>query len=97
MLSGYGDFKAIITDHLRNMVREETPEKPAVWVKLSQDDHFFHSTGFMLSAVKLRRLQEFKTVNPQTYIGIAGSDLVGYNDDIFGQTKKSRPAWQRIL
>lgn len=97
MLSGYGDFKAIITDHLRNMVREETPEKPAVWVKLSQDDHFFHSTGFMLSAVKLRRLQEFKTVNPQTYIGIAGSDLVGYNDDIFGQTKKSRTAWQRIL
>lgn len=97
MLSGYGDFKAIITDHLRNMVREETPEKPAVWVKLSQDDHFFHSTGFMLSAVKLRRLQEFKTVNPQTYIGIAGSDLVSYNDDIFGQTKKSRTAWQRIL
>lgn len=97
MLSGYGDFKAIITDHLRNMVREETPEKPAVWVKLSQDDHFFHSTGFMLSAVKLRRLQEFKTVNPQTYIGVAGSDLVGYNDDIFGQTKKSRTAWQRIL
>lgn len=95
--SGYGDFREMISDHLRNMVREEEPEKPAVWKKLSQDDHFFHSTGFMISAAKLRRLQEIRTINPQTYLGVAGSDIVGYNDDIFGQTKKSRSAWQRIL
>lgn len=55
ILSGYGDQKSTLNVHLKNMVREETPEKPAVWKKLSgaqTQDHYFHSLVFAYSAVR---------------------------------------------
>ena len=95
--SGYEQFKAIIVTHLRNMVREEEPEKPAIWVKLSEDDHFFHSIGFMLSAVKLKNLREIKNTSSQTYMGVAGCDLSGYNSDIFGIPRKPDSKWPSLV
>jgi hypothetical protein len=53
--SGYGDQKDTIHLHLKNMVREETPEKPAVWRKLggpSTLDHYFHAITFAYSALR---------------------------------------------
>lgn len=55
VFSGYGDQKDTINLHLKNMVREESPEKPAVWKKLggpSTLDHYFHSLVFAYSALR---------------------------------------------
>lgn len=52
-MSGYGTQADIIVTHLMDMYREETPEKQAVWKKLNGRDHFFHSLGFALTAVKV--------------------------------------------
>lgn len=52
-ISGYGAYKTVFIAHLRDMVRDEQPDKPAQWVKLTKNDHFFHSTGFMLAAPKI--------------------------------------------
>lgn len=52
--SGYGTQKNTITEHLRDMVREETPETEATWRKLTNNDHYFHSLGFLITAVKMR-------------------------------------------
>ena len=77
-ISGYGMYKEVIVTHLRNMVREETPEKEATWVKLLPDDHFFHALGFMsisldiFDMVKIKLKSEVRTmvlasvVNPKS-------------------------------
>ena len=53
LLSGYGSQIETIKEHLKDMVREEAPEKAAVWNKLKGTDHFFHALGFAFTAVKL--------------------------------------------
>lgn len=50
---GYGNQKDTITLHLTNMVREEEPEKPAVWKKIDDNDHYFHALGFAYTAVNV--------------------------------------------
>jgi hypothetical protein len=55
-ISGYGHYKQVFIEHLRDMVRSETPEKQAEWVKLHGNDHYFHSTAFMLLASSLMEL-----------------------------------------
>lgn len=59
--NGYGPMADVVKDHLQNMVRNEEPEKQAVWVKLDSADHFFHATGFMLFSYRLREF--FDQVN----------------------------------
>lgn len=67
-ISGYSYLKEVIIAHLRNMVREETPEQPAVWKKLLPDDHFFHAIGFMrvspevASLVKMQDKSDVRTL-----------------------------------
>lgn len=66
-ISGYGQYKNIYVEHLRDMVRSETPEKQAEWVKLQGIDHYFHATGFMLEApvladfIRLKCKDEIRT------------------------------------
>ena len=60
-VSGYGNNKTVFIEHLRDMVRDEQPDHPAVWKKLTKNDHFFHSTAFMLVAHKLIELEKLKS------------------------------------
>lgn len=56
---GYGSYRSMILEHLRDMVRDEQPEKPAVWRKLRGNDHFFHALGYLkLSAKILKHFRE---------------------------------------
>lgn len=96
--AGFGPNEDLIKVHLRNMVREETPEIPAVWKKLESQDHFFHSTGLMLKAMEVREVvQEVRGV-PQTSLMIAGAQVGAYNSDIYGnklsQSAKDYTPWQ---
>jgi hypothetical protein len=93
---GYESSELEIITHLRNMVRVEAPETPATWNKLDSQDHFFHALGFMLTAMKMKRLLSLKTESVQTYIGIAGAADNSYNGDIFGNPQKPRKQteWQ---
>jgi hypothetical protein len=50
---GYGNQNRVLIEHLRDMVREETAEKPATWTKLTGTDHYFHSLAFLLLGMKL--------------------------------------------
>lgn len=55
VICGYTSHKDSLIAHLRDMVREESPEKEPQWVKLNGTDHFFHSMGYALLA---RRVSE---------------------------------------
>lgn len=59
-MSGYGQYKQTITEHLKDMVRIEAEEKPATWEKLTGNDHFFHALVFMNIATKVVDIIEFK-------------------------------------
>lgn len=52
-MSGYGHQKGLIIEHLRDLVRDEKPEEPAKFIKLTGNDHFYHALGFMLCAIKM--------------------------------------------
>lgn len=55
--SGYGNQRSTIIEHFKDMVRDETPETPAKWVKLTGNDHYFHAGAFLAAAVSLKELQ----------------------------------------
>lgn len=52
-MSGYGVQKQVVSTHLRNMVRDEKPDAPARWLKLSEDDHYFHALGIGITGMKI--------------------------------------------
>ena len=103
--SGYGMHENNIVTHLRNMVRDEQPEQPAVWRKLDPMDHIFHACGFMLTSVVYAALDQELNSAPQTTVVIAGATLAGYNDaKIVGLTsgkphsqQKGPLSWQAPL
>jgi len=55
-ISGYTTYDYTLIEHLRDMVREEEPEKAAVWKKLSGSDHFFHAIAYVLIAPRVREI-----------------------------------------
>lgn len=82
--SGYGADRAIITEHLKDMVRDEDPEKEAKWVKLTGNDHFFHALIFLLIGVEAKVAERALFSNPRSsvlYAGVStplgGGTLVG--------------------
>ena len=60
-ISGYGMQKETYIEHLRDMVRDETPDKPAEWKKLTQNDHFFHASAFMAIGPKIAEMIGLKS------------------------------------
>lgn len=71
--AGYGSQSAIIVEHLRDMIREEDPEKPARWVKLNGNDHYFHALAFLKAATRLAGVMETISVpDLRSYVMMAG-------------------------
>lgn len=60
-ISGYSYHKEIFIEHLRNMVRDETPEKPAEWKKLNPSDHYFHSSALMNASFSISEHVKLKS------------------------------------
>lgn len=60
VLAGYGAYRETVITHLRDMVRDEQPEKEPEWKKLNGNDHFFHSMALSLLA---RRVCEHVYMN----------------------------------
>lgn len=74
-LQGFGAQAEILITHLRNMVREEEPETPAKWVKLAEDDHYFHALVFFLIAPRmLEMLFDYTNASAMSEVGVFGAD-----------------------
>ncbi len=87
--SGYGNQKSIITDHLKDMVRDENPEVEAKWVKLTGSDHFFHALAFLGLAVKLKETQRGLFSDPRTTVAVVGASVQSVNTNLIGNTPKT--------
>lgn len=60
-IEGFGPHRSLITSHLRDMVRIETPDTPPIWNKISGEDHFFHAFSYMLLSQRLVQAINFKS------------------------------------
>lgn len=88
--SGYGNQKSIITDHLKDMVRDENPEVEAKWVKLTGNDHFFHALAFLLGAVKLKETQRGLFADPRSAVVVAGATVQSSSANLFGKSQANQ-------
>jgi len=88
-LDGFGKYKAMVLQHLQDMVREENDEKIPMWVKLNGEDHFFHALAYMFGAIEYYKYVEGKAPFVNLTMGLSGLQassmlMSAENEDIFG-------------
>lgn len=89
-LAGYGHNDHLIISHLRDMVRDESPEEAATWKKLTGADHYFHALAFLLFAQKIPHYVEVTSDEERrTMMSIVGVDVQGSKQSLVGSTSRS--------
>lgn len=86
-MHGYGIYKSTIREHLRDMFRDEVPDKEPVWRKMNGNDHFFHAMAYSFVAKKIKYATEYAQYHepdPREFFMISGEKLNLYNDNILG-------------
>jgi len=85
VISGYGGYKETVITHLRDMVRDEQPEKEPEWKKLNGNDHFFHAMGYCLLARRVcehmytkvtSSLMSTAVIKPIDWPGVSNINLI---------------------
>lgn len=90
-MAGYEHLEHIVIEHLRDMVRDEQPEKQATWIKINGNDHFFHALAFLIFASKIDDFILLKSDSEQrTMMEILGIDTKATNDGLSGMSQRSR-------
>lgn len=84
---GYGNLKSTITEHLRDMYRDDGVDgKEPRWVKMTGNDHFFHSISYSFVARKIWNVMNMGgEIEERSCIGIIGAesyDKTLYNDNL---------------
>ena len=102
-LAGYGGLEQIVIEHLCDMVRIETDEKPATWEKLTGNDHFMHAVVLLQASVRIAMVvQASKPAPTHLHFGLVGIEVptheqilhvTGTRNNHFG-THASRPSSQ---
>lgn len=76
VLAGYGPYRETIVTHLRDLVRDESPEKEPEWKKLNGNDHFFFSMGYALLAKRVCNHMFIRNFgDKKTVFGLFGSQV----------------------
>ncbi|WP_419902115.1 phage terminase large subunit family protein [Kiloniella sp.] len=87
--NGYKHQRSIITDHLRNMVRDEKPDEPAKWIKLDSNDHYFHSLANLLVAPKVSDVVLLKSNHEiRTLVSSAVVSMPNQQSQLLGRSNK---------
>lgn len=86
----YTTQKELIKNHLKDMVRDTTPEKPAVWRKLTGQDHYFHALAFLTTAVKYftNDFTGYREEAVKTCLFFGGQDLQLPQSGLYGRQGK---------
>lgn len=87
--SGFGQQKSVIVEHLKDMVRDENPEKPATWVKLTGNDHYFHALAFLLVGVQIKEFEQGTTQDPRSAVVVDVVNTSGVNSTLSTINRKA--------
>lgn len=84
---GYGNLKSTIAEHLRDMYRDDGVDgKEPRWVKMTGNDHFFHSLGYAFVARKIWNVMNLGgEVEERMCAGLIGcntDDKTLYNENL---------------
>lgn len=84
---GYGNLKSTITEHLRDMYRDDGVDgKEPRWVKMTGNDHFFHSLGYAFVARKIWNVMNMGgEIEERMCVGLIGcntDDKTLYNENL---------------
>lgn len=52
-IHGFGPYREVLLEHLKDMIRIETPEVEATWQKRNGNDHFFHALALLQMAPRI--------------------------------------------
>lgn len=74
-MAGYGTQQGVVIEHLRDNVREEHPEKPAKWIKLTGNDHYLHALAFFECAKQLVGARNQRSDERRMSVMLAGISL----------------------
>lgn len=76
VIGGYGPYRDTIVSHLRDMVRDESPEKEPEWKKLNGNDHFFFSMAFAMLAKRIsNHMYNINFEGAKTVLSLFGSNV----------------------
>lgn len=102
-IHGYGTYESVVCEHLRDMWREDFPDKEPVWNKMNGNDHFFHAMAYSFVARKIKYVEGLSDNNERhdcmTLIGPNTEDskktlytehLFGYNDNNMNNITRRR-------
>lgn len=90
--------KRLIIEHFRDMVRDEQPEQPAVWKKLTGNDHFFHACAFMVYGHTYRQFTTNMETSDEVRTTVAQmttSTDFNKSPGLVGFTSGINPKWHR--
>lgn len=89
---GYSHQESIITEQLRDMWRDEKPESPAKWVKLTGNDHYFHALAFLRAGIEAMELKAAlnKTEHRTMATVSLASPEEGDSKQLFGSSRSNR-------
>lgn len=94
VLAGYGAYRETLITHLRDMVRDENPERPDAepeWKKLNNNDHFFHSMALSLLARRVcEHVYTMETKTLMSNVIVTSVQLPGHNNPLIGGTGVNR-------
>lgn len=84
---GYGNLKSTITEHLRDMYRDDGVDgKEPRWVKMTGNDHFFHSLGYAFVARKIWNVMNLGgEIEERMCVGLIGANMEDktlYNENL---------------
>ena len=102
---GYGNLKSTITEHLRDMYRDDGVDgKEPRWIKMTGNDHFFHSLGYTFVAKKIWNImnlggeidnRECFDIMGATYDNknLYNDNLLSYDKSKFGSKFNKHSRW----
>lgn len=93
--NGFEGLDSEIVTQYRNMIRDENPEKEAVWKKLDNNDHFFHAAAFLCAAFRIKEYVETVEGSHGVCAVVVGADMAGYTSGLIGQSTGNKSSWLR--
>ncbi|AKU43534.1 terminase large subunit [Caulobacter phage Seuss] len=93
-MTGYGNLKQVVTEHMCDMVRIENPEKLATWEKTTGQDHFMHSLVLLQASIKIAHIVKLSIIQEpkKIILGLIGvPQSKNHQPTQLGQARRREP------
>lgn len=100
LINGYGAYKEVLIEHLKDMVRIETPEVEASWEKINGNDHFFHAMALLQVAPRIFQVvaaTQIVETDTRVMIGFTGVQSQAEKSQFTPYRTRSQPSERSLI